>query len=79
MNEPDFTLDGQAYWHVGERPHVTQDGRMVTLGIWRTRCADCGVETLVTSTGDRGPQTRRCEDHRTRRRVKDLNPMARSA
>ena len=46
---------GERKWRfVGERDHVTYDGRGVTLKVWRGACVKCGAEYDVASTGDSG-------------------------
>ena len=43
---------GERKWkHVGEREHVTNDGRSVTLKVWRGSCVKCGAQYDVASTG----------------------------
>ena len=62
---------GERRWtHIGEREHVTSDGRSVTLKVWRGSCVQCGAAYDVASTG--GPQTRafgvvHCKTHRGKR------------
>jgi hypothetical protein len=59
---------GERKWRfVGERDHVTYDGRGVTLKVWRGACVKCGAEYDVASTG--GSRSRafgvvHCKDHR---------------
>jgi hypothetical protein len=37
----------QEYVQVGERPYVNKRGQTVMLSLWRTNCADCGVEVEI--------------------------------
>ena len=59
---------GERHWRfVGEREHVTSDGRSITLKVWRGSCVKCGAAYDVASTG--GPGTRafgvvHCKTHR---------------
>jgi hypothetical protein len=59
---------GERKWnHVGEREHVTSDGRRVTLKVWRGACVKCGAQYDVAATA--GPQSRafgvvHCRAHR---------------
>jgi hypothetical protein len=48
---------GERKWRfVGERDHVTYDGRGVTLKVWRGACVKCGQPYEVATAG--GPRSR---------------------
>jgi hypothetical protein len=61
---PDRVLDGQPYWRAGTQPHVTRDGRNITLMVWRAFCAACGEPFTFTCTSGSFKPVRRCEAHR---------------
>lgn len=66
------TYRGQRYELIGECPHVTRDGRAITLLAWRSHCLDCD-EVFETTTAARAPAfkpgARRCAAHRSSRRL----------
>lgn len=62
---------GQRFDLIGERPHVTKDGRSITLLTWRSPCLDCGKPfemTTVAHAPTFKPNARRCTTHRSSRR-----------
>ncbi|SHG72789.1 hypothetical protein SAMN05444169_3846 [Bradyrhizobium erythrophlei] len=64
---PDFIRGGQGYWKVHNVPHVRKlDGQPTMLTVWKSFCAKCGgpFETTISAADERGPQNRRCFDHR---------------
>ncbi len=66
------TIHGDRVWRrVGERPHVTRDGRHIVLATWETPCVICGKPFQISlPTGVRsirqskGFEAVTCPDHR---------------
>ena len=43
------TIHGERIWRrVGERDHVTRDGRAIALAVWETPCVICGEPFQIT-------------------------------
>jgi len=60
----EILLNGQPFNLIGEQPHVTKDGRKITLQRWSSRCTTCGAPFIALTIPGRHPDVRRCEDHR---------------
>jgi hypothetical protein len=66
---------GQLYERIGSGIHVNLKGREVAVGIWQSRCPDCGVlfKFKHQERGHFHPK-RRCDTHKSKKRVRD--PLA---
>ena len=67
------TYRGQGYDLVGQVPYVRRDGRLTSLLVWSSCCADCGApfEFKTPASGGRFQPNRRCSAHeRPGQRVK---------
>ena len=60
----EMAVDGQSFLFDGVDPHQRQDGSSTGLMVWRSHCHECGVEFVARSPLGRGPEVRRCSDHR---------------
>ena len=60
----EISVDGQRYRFLGRRPHRRQDGTATELMAWESQCADCEEWFEAASPKNRGPEVRRCTDHR---------------
>jgi len=67
------TLHGERLWRrVGERDHVTRDGRNIVLAVWQSTCVVCGEAFEVATPasiktveqGRRSFETTTCPAHR---------------
>ncbi len=76
------SIHGKRTWRrIGERDHVTRDGRRVVLAVWETPCVVCGeaftIATLTRVTSaEKNPSFLMitCPNHRmTRREVGQMN------
>lgn len=59
----EFQQRGQTYRVVGEKPHVTRDGRVLSLTVLRSCCADCGAEFDFGVLSPQPYLSRRCKIH----------------
>jgi hypothetical protein len=45
-------IHGERIWqHVGQRDHVTHDGRAMVLAVWETHCVVCGAPFQAATPG----------------------------
>lgn len=68
-------INGQEYRLIGFRPHTTKAGREISLAIWHTACAECGVEFDCTQEVGALPGTRRCQEHKAPGRPVRKRPL----
>jgi hypothetical protein len=61
---PDLMLRGQPYWRIGSEPYECKDGRLVTLTVWLSFCADCGGSFACRSMPEAEYLNRRCDLHK---------------
>lgn len=57
-------VEGQRYEVVRTEPHRRKDGRMTTLIVWRTWCAETGHPFELTTPLKSKSINRRCPEHR---------------
>jgi hypothetical protein len=58
-------LHGDRIWrHVGERDHVTRDGRQIVWAVWRSQCVVCGSPFDV-SAPKRADALEKCKSFET--------------
>jgi hypothetical protein len=70
-------FDGRPFVVLGYEAYVRRDGTSSSLIIWKTTCADCGVEVVVKSGFRSKTITKRCEEHRKRGAPATPGAMAR--
>jgi hypothetical protein len=55
---------GQRFTCVGAAGHVTRDGRLVYLDVWRSNCWECGASFEQKTAVPMLAVNKRCREHR---------------
>jgi len=64
FSKPPVMVDGQRYEMVRTEPYRRKDGRMTTLIVWQSWCAETGHPFELTTPLRRKWINRRCREHR---------------